>query len=514
MHGNSGRRASWRGRRSFLVIYVIGTGAAVMAVEFGGERLIQPFFGSSQLVWATLIGLILLALAVGYALGGRLADRKPDPAVLGAVTLGAGVFVAFLPYLAEPFLMAVVRGLLRVPAGVVVASLIGVSALFVPPVAALGVVSPFAVRLAVDETRLAGSRAGSLYAWSTFGSLLGTFLPTFWILPSFGVRATLWGSALVLILLGVLAIGRLALLPLALLPLLLARLAPPVLKPVAGLIREVETPYQFAQVYRNPSGDVVLCVNDSAGYQSVYTPSRLTGLYYDAYLTLPYLFPRSRPLTALLVGMAAGTIPTLYRRDVDPYRSRVDMTGVEIDPELIRLGRAYFHLRTSSAHVVIADGRTFLETSKHAYDILIVDAYSEEIYIPFTLTTEEFFRLARSHLRPGGILAMNVNATSPRSPLLLAMERTLRTVFPHVALAKAAPPYNYLLVASLRPLHPPVPRLLPAFLRGEADLLDRSWHAARPGPGLVLTDDRAPVEALTNGMILRTGLLPSHAPRP
>ncbi len=485
----------------FLRLFVFGTGAAVMAVEFGAERLMEPFFGSSQLVWASLIGLILLALAIGYEAGGRLADRWPHRAALGYVTLGSGIFVGFLPLMAEPLLRAMVGGLLGTPAGVVLASLFGTVLLFMPPVAALGVASPFAIRLAAAGDETSGRRAGSLYAFSTLGSLLGTFLPAFWIIPTFGVRATFWLAAALLIALGALMARSRWLAILVVLPALLPFAQSPLLKPMPGLIGEWETPYQFAEVYRLPSGETALSVNDAAGIQSVYTPARLTGLYYDAYLTLPFLFPKRTDVSTLLIGMAAGTIPTMLRRDVTSYR-KVDLTAVEIDPTLVALGRRYFHLQPAAAQVVNEDGRVYLETSRQRYRLMIVDAYSQEIYIPFYLTTREFFALCQAHLSQGGVLALNVNAVSNHAALLQAIERTALTVFPHVYVARAPGLYNRLLVASDAPLELPAAGDLPNYLRPVESGLAATWHRPRPGPGIVLTDNLAPVETLTDQMIL------------
>lgn len=484
----------------FLRVFVFGTGAAVMSVEFGAQRLIAPFFGSSQIVWGTLIGLILLALTGGYALGGRLADRYPSPVPLGILVLAAGVYVGVLPTMARPLLSAMVAGLLATPGGVVLLTFAGVAVLFVPPVAALGAASPYAVRLAIDSTQTAGTRTGSLYAWSTFGSIAGTFLAVFVMIPDLGVRETLWLSSAVLIILGAIASGRRLPSVLLLVPLVAGLTAPSLLKPVPHLLAEVETPYQFAQVYRT-GDEVALSVNDAAGIQSVYTPHRLTGMYYDDFLTLPFYFPVQRPIPALLIGMAAGTIPTLIARDVRPYR-RVILTGVEIDPALTALGYRYFHLRRSAARVIHADGRVYLEGTRDSYDLIMIDAYNNEIYIPFALSTREFFALCRTHLNPGGILALNVNAISAHAGLLEAFERTLKTVFPHVAIARAGGAYNYLLVASVKPLAAPSPDAMPQFLRPVARSLITGWQTPHPGPDLVLRDDKAPVEALTDAMIL------------
>ncbi|MDA8374452.1 MAG: fused MFS/spermidine synthase [Actinomycetota bacterium] len=495
-------KRGWRTSGFFLRVFVFATGAAVMAVEFAAERLLQPFFGNSELVWATLIGLVLLALSLGYAAGGRLADRRPTPSGLGLLALGAGIFVALLPVLASPLLSQVLHGLLATPAGVVIATLAGTSILFMPPVACLGAATPYALRLAVSQPESVGSKAGSLYAWSTAGSIAGTFVPTFYTIPYLGVRTTLWLSAAVLIALGATMLAsRFTVLALAV-PITAAYAAPPLLKPVPGLIKEVETPYQFAQVYRLSNGDTALSVNDAAGIQSLYTTSRLTGLYYDAYLLLPYFYPATQPLSTLLIGMAAGTIPTLYSRDVDPYRAHVAMTGIELDPDLVALGRQYFHLRPSAAKVIISDGRLYLRRTSHRYNIIIVDAYSQEIYIPFSLATKQFFELCRQHLAAGGTLAINLNATSSTAPLTQAMVRTLHAVFSHVYLAKAPGTYNYFLVASEAPARLPAPSSVPAFLRPVLARIATTWHQPKSTPGIVFTDNRAPVEAMTNQMII------------
>lgn len=495
--------SNWRLRQNFLRFFVFCNGAAVMAVEFSAQRLLEPFFGNSEIVWATLIGLILLALSAGYALGGRIADKWPVPKGMALLTVFAGIFVALLPLLANPLLSSVSGGLLNTPSGLVIASLLGTAALFVPPVIALGAVSPYALRLLIRNTEMVGHKTGSLYFWSTFGSLVGTFLPTLYTIPTFGVRATIWISATILLLLGLGTLGTRIYLILSLLPLAASQLAPPVLKPVHGLIKEVETPYQFAEVYKINRVDTALSVNDSAGIQSIYTPGRLTGLYYDAFLILPFIFPRKQPVNTLLIGMAAGTIPTMYARDVDPFRAAVPVTGVEIDQELVNLGKKYFDLKPAAAHVINADGRVYVRTSNSKFSMMIVDAYSQEIYIPFYLTTKEFFQECLTLLNSNGILAINVNSTSPSAPLLEAIERTLETVFPHVYLAKAPGEYNELLVASRNRVELPPISALPPFLGEVRNSLASTWHTPNPGKGPILTDDHAPVQEMTNAMIFQ-----------
>lgn len=495
-------KPDWRTKLGFLRFFVFCTGAAVMSVEFGAQRLIEPFFGNSEIVWATLIGIILLALAGGYAIGGRIADKWPTVHGMGLLTVSAGLYVAVLPLVSYPILNSVSGGLLNSSAGLVIAALVGTIILFVPPVAALGAISPYCVRLTIVNRQSAGTKTGSLYFWSTFGSLAGTFIPTLYTIPEFGVRETFWLSAALLTGLGILTLKKKMLLALCLLPLAASQVSSPLLKPVKGLITEVETPYQFAEVYKLNSTETALSVNDSTGIQSLYTPNRLTGLYYDTYLTLPFMFPRKEQVKTLLIGMAAGTIPTLYRRDVDPYRAGVPITGVEIDPKLVQLGRQYFHLNSQAAKVISADGRVYLRTTKSRYNLMIVDAYSQEIYIPFYLTTKQFFEEASKHLNANGILAMNVNATSSNAQLLRAIERTLKTVFAHVYIAKAPGAYNQLLVGSNRSVALPKSNTLPGFLRKVRSSLGTTWRTPNPPKGIILTDNHAPVQEMTNQMIL------------
>src|SRR6188508_3092655 len=155
---------------------VFGAGIGALATEITASRLLAPYFGSSTIVWANLIGIVLAALALGYWLGGRLADRRPEPRLLGSLVLGAAVFVALIPFAAKPFLDLTVEGLDTASAGAVVGSFLAVVLLCAPPVVLLGMVSPFAIRLAVSSIATAGAVAGRLYALSTAGSLLGTFL--------------------------------------------------------------------------------------------------------------------------------------------------------------------------------------------------------------------------------------------------------------------------------------------------------------------------------------------------
>jgi hypothetical protein len=509
-----GRRPGWTALR---VTALVG-GAAVMALEMAASRLLAPAFGTSLIVWANLIGIILIALALGYSLAGRLADRYPAGTGLYAALLGAGLWAALLPLAGRFVLDLLSRGILGTPVSVILASFAGILAVIAPAVFLLGFVTPFAIRLGASDVEHTGRVAGSLGAWSTVGSIAGTFLPAFVTIPFLGVRATLLGAAALLILTAAWGLGRPWALLGLLLPALVAFLVAGPLRPEAGLLFEGESPYQFVQVLRHgPYTELV--VNEGGGVQSVWRRgSDLTGFYYDAYMLLPFYrracpagpprgpagAPRCRPggsVRVLVVGAGGGTILRQYH-DVLGDRFRLRLAGVEIDPLVASLGPRFFGLPPSLARRVhVADGRVFLAHDRGVYDVLIVDAYAHQLYIPFQLATEQFFRLAASHLAPGGILAMNVNALGPTSPLLLAIVRTLHAVFPYTYVARVPGEFNYLLAASRRPIAPTLD--VPALLRPLAGRVAAAWRADDGAGGQLLTDDRAPLEFLTDWELWR-----------
>src|SRR5262245_62594487 len=221
---------------------VFGAGIGALATEITASRLLAPYFGSSTIVWANLIGIVLAALALGYWLGGRLADRRPEPHLLGTIVLAAGVFVAVIPFAAKPFLDFTVEGLDTASAGAVVGSFLAVLLLCAPPVVLLGMVSPFAIRLAVSSIATAGQVAGRLYALSTAGSLLGTFLPALVLIPAIGTQRTFLLVAAVLAASSCFLLGGRYLVVAAALAALVA-IPPGAVKARDGLLHE-ETSYQ------------------------------------------------------------------------------------------------------------------------------------------------------------------------------------------------------------------------------------------------------------------------------
>ena len=271
---------------------VFGAGIGALATEITASRLLAPYFGSSTIVWANLIGIVLAALAVGYWLGGRIADRRPEPPLLGFIVLAAAVFVAAIPFVAKPLLDFTVEGLDEASAGAVVGSFLGVLFLCAPPVVLLGMVSPFAIRLAVSTVETAGAVAGRLYALSTAGSLLGTFLPALILIPAVGTQRTFLVVAALLAVSSCFLLGARYLVVAAGLAALV--LVPPgAVKAQAGLLHEETSYHQYIQVVERPDGRRLLYLNEGVAVHSVWRPdSVLTGGVWDAFLALP---PPPRP---------------------------------------------------------------------------------------------------------------------------------------------------------------------------------------------------------------------------
>lgn len=488
-----------RGSRFRLGAVVFITGASALATEIAASRLVAPYFGSSTAVWANVIGLILLFLAVGYFAGGRLADRRPEPALLAFLVVLAAVFIAATPFAARPILRTALDAFDSVSVVTVVGSFLGVLALFAIPVTLLGAVSPFAIRLSLEDVSSAGTVAGRLYALSTAGSIFGTFAAALLGIPLVGTQRTLELTAVALAATAPLLLGRRWILVPAAAALLLLIPAGSV-KAGTGVLYEAESPYQYIRVVDEGDGSRVLELNEGVVRHSLWRRDTvLTGGYWDLFLVVPKLLERP-PASMLVVGNSGGTIARAFGR----FSPNVSIDGVEIDARVSDVGRRYLGLGDNRRlHVITADGRVFLELTRKRYDIIVVDAYRQP-YIPFQLATREFFELAREHLRPGGVLALNV-ATGPGGrDLSRALGSTVLAAFPQawrwramkyneLVLGLDAPADRAALLSRARAVAAPVRPLLP-LLRAR---LERVEAVTEP-----LTDDRAPVEWLTDELIL------------
>ncbi|WP_376797230.1 spermidine synthase [Thermogemmatispora sp.] len=518
-----------------LVVVVFVAGAASLGVEMAASRLLAPYFGSSQFVWAALIGLILLYLTSGYYLGGRLADRFPQPVVFYLITTIAAFTIGLIPYISRPILLWSLKAFATYSASVFIGSLAAVILLFAIPVILLGCVSPFAIRLLLQQVGRSGRLAGQLYAISTAGSIVGTFLPVLWLIPNYGTRFTFLVTAIALLLVSILGLvvsssgnggrprsdqkpGRLnkksllSLLLLIPLGLEFLTLGGPI-KPASGtdgggvLIAERESDYNYIQVVRVDS-EMQLILNEGQAVHSVYDPnSILTGGPWDYFMVAPYFnrppFTPAMVRRVAIIGLGAGTIP----REITAAYGPIPIDGVEIDPTIVELGRRYFAMNEPNLHVIVQDGRYFLRTTAQKYDIIGIDAYQQP-YVPFQLATEEFFSEVRAHLTPTGVAVINAGRTSHDFRLVETLAQTMHAVFPNVYIIDTARFTNSIIVGtnaetSLSDFAINAESLTNPLLANVAQAsLAFGNIREEQGRHVFYTDDRSPIEQLIDQMIL------------
>jgi spermidine synthase len=494
-----------------LLPLVFVSGMASLAVEFGASRLLAPYFGTSLYVWGVLIGLVLVYLSAGYVIGGRLADRYPRADVLYQVTAWAGAWIGLIPLVSYPILLASQQGFKELSVGLVAGTLLAVVLLFAAPVILLGCVSPFAIRLLLTSVETGGNTAGRVYALSTAGSILGTFLPVFWFIPTYGTRPTLVGFGLALVVISVVGLWpHRKLYALFVLAVILAWIFLPAgIKPpqVGTLVYEKESAYNYIQVVREGT-KTELILNEGEAIHSIYdSQSLVTGGPWDYMLIADSFRPAQpsepEPKSVAILGLAGGTAARQYR---SAFGSGVDLTGVEIDPEILNVANTYFHLGESGVHPVVADARYWLDTHAGKYDVIALDAYQQP-YIPFHLTTREFFSGVRSHLSPGGVVVANVGRTATDYRLVDAIASTMSAVFPSVFLIDVPEFTNTMVYGSTQPttladvehnlglINEPLAKVVAGSAIGEGNVRASTYH------GQVFTDDLAPVERLIDEII-------------
>jgi spermidine synthase len=483
-----------------VLVFVVGS--ASLGAEIAAARLMAPFFGASTIVWANTIGVVLVALSIGYWLGGRLADHHPDVRGLCVVVMSAAVLLAIVPFIARPFFEVSVDALDEVSAGAFVGSLVAVLFLVAIPVVLLGACSPYAIRLAVPDVEHSGRVSGRLYAVSTVGSLGGTMLSALVLIPFAGTQRTFLAFALALTLVAAARLGwRSAVVP--------ATIAGAIALP-AGAVKateegrvlyEAESQLQYIRVVEQPDGSRALELNEGQTIHSLYRPgSYLTDGYWDGLLVLPFTVRERPPLRVAILGNAAGTTARAYGH----FFPGAKVDGVEIDPELSEIGYRYFDMGSNSNLTVHhEDARPWLRRSAGEYDVIVVDAYRQP-YIPFYLTTREFFELVRDRLAPGGAVVVNVGHPEGSDDLETVLGKTISVAFPTV-LRDPFDATNTLLVGSEAPGSKEALRRARGSLpRGLRVLATR--QSARVGPrlagGEIYTDDRAPVEWLVDRSII------------
>ena len=506
----------------YLYFTVFSAGMATLAIELAASRLLGNIFGTSNLVWASIIGLILIYLTAGYFLGGSWADRSPHFHTMYAILAWGGFSAALVPFIARPVLRLAAQAFDQLQVGVLLGSFTAVLVLFIIPITLLGMVSPFAIRLAIADSRHAGRISGRIYAISTLGSFIGTFLPVLLFIPLVGTTFTfiLFGGFLTLVAFSGLWLssGLKSALRVAWMPLVLIVLAVfwdnGAIKSTPGQIYEQESAYNYIEVVER-DGKRYLRLNEGQGVHSVWHPTQLNyGGPWQQFLIAPFYNPApyqpEQVQRIAVIGLAAGTVA---RQAVAVFGS-LPIDGYEIDPAIIAVGQQYFGMDLPGLTAYAVDGRYGLAHSPERYTLIAVDAYRPP-YIPPHLTTREFFQEASDHLTDDGVLAINVGRSPTDRTLINDLASTLQSVFPSVYVVDVPVSYNTMIYATRLPTASAnlAENFLALTARGDSHpLLLESLQIAilnsQPTPPLdvVYTDDWSPIEWVTNSMVLNTVL--------
>ena len=502
----------------YLYFSVFFSGMTTLVIELTASRLLGSVFGTSNLVWASIIGLILIYLTVGYFIGGWWADRSPYFQTMYKI-LAWGAFTAGLvPLIARPVLRIAADSFDLLQVGVLFGSFTTVLVLFSVPVTLLGTISPFAIRLAIHDPGQAGRISGRVYAVSTLGSFIGTFLPVLVLIPLIGTTRTflLFSGLLVLVAIGGLWIStgwrsslRYAWMPVALV-LLAVWLGGGKIKNTRGQIYETESAYNYIQVLEE-DGYHLLRLNEGQGVHSMWHPEKIDfGGPWKQFLAAPFFNPPDYApedvQSMAIIGLAAGTTARQATAAFGP----IPIDGYEIDPEIIRVGKEYFDMNEANLTSIAEDGRLGLAQSERRYSIIAVDAYRPP-YIPWHLTTKEFFQEVYDHLNDNGVMVINVGRSPTDRRLIDGLVGTIQAVFPSIYVMDVPNTFNSIIYATAQPTtidnlyqnliymytHPDVHPIL-------VNAVEQVVQNQQPVPDsqVVFTDDLAPIEWITNNMVL------------
>ncbi|MEF2586873.1 MAG: fused MFS/spermidine synthase [Butyrivibrio sp.] len=490
----------------FLYLTEFFAGMSVMAVELGASRLLAPYFSSSQIVWTIIIGTIMIAMALGNIYGGKSADKSPNPDKLYGRILIAAVWVALIP-VAGKYIVLGISALLIFTVNnnfLIIAAFCACMVIFVFPLFLLGTVTPSLAKYSVSSLDDSGRTVGTLGAFNTIGSIIGTFVPTFVTIPAVGTSITFLIFAGILIVLSVIYFvsSRVGYKKIIISGVIFVSCC------VFGhgdsfafwqkdLTYEGESIYNYLQVSEDDK-QVSLSTNVLFGVQSVYMKDdTLTGLYYDYAMAAPLMVPDKNPdsMEVLILGMGTGTYATQCRK----YFGDMNIEGVEIDEKITKLSRKYFAL-PDDINVTTYDGRAFLNASDRKYDVIMVDAY-QDITIPFQMSSVEFFRLVKSHLNENGVMVVNMNMRgNDDGDINQYLADTISSVFGNVYTVEVDNSTNRELFASdnndmMGVLNDNISGIKDADLRFMMNKVRDNSIAYNAGK-LIMTDDNAPVELL------------------
>lgn len=477
-----------------------------MATEISAGRLVAPFYGTSTPVWALLIGSVLSSLTVGQIIGGHISKRSNSYKILSVFLIISGILLALLPVFSSPIMDGSISLFQNGKVGILLASGISITVLLSLPLIALGAAGPILIHHAVEDHNKTGQIAGRLYAFNTAGSLVGTYLAGIVLIAVVGTCKTLWICSGAMIIVGLFFLSSkwvkaITVILICIIISILIYYKTGHIKNNGKILYETETPYNYLQVVE--SGNLRrLLLNEGFAVQSLYfTDNRLPLFTVWGYYGLSPAWTKSgNPQNILLIGLGGGT----GARTLKNLYPDAQITGVEIDPEVVEVGYRYFNM-PKNINVVIDDGRAYLQRDSKLYDVIIVDAFKFP-YVPFQLCTREFFIQLNRHLAEGGAVVLNIGRDKNSYDVVDSVARTLKSVFKNVRGADMPNDSNTILVGTNHnsDADAGINRLNisdEAAKRFQSLTPPQSWNISKNAP--LLTDDKAPVELLTDTIVLR-----------
>ena len=495
----------------YLYMTEFFAGMSVMAVELGASRLLAPYFSSSQIVWTIIIGTIMIAMALGNIWGGKKADKNPNPDRLYMRLIIAAIWIAAIPLVGKYIILGISALLVFTVSNnlLIWAAFLACMVIFVFPLFLLGTVTPSLAKYTVDSLEDNGKTVGTLGAFNTIGSIIGTFLPTFVTIPAVGTSVTFLIFSGILLVLGLVyfisARTKLAKCIVSVVLFLVCSVSA-FFDSFAfwetNLLYEGESIYNYLQV-KEDEDNVILSTNVLFGVQSVMPKSGgLTGMYYDYALAAPLMagVSEKEDFNILILGMGTGT----YAKQCLEYFDGVTVEGVEIDQKITDLAGEYFEL-PEEVKVTTYDGRAYLGAVDETYDVIMVDAY-QDITIPFQMSSQEFFTMVRDHLKEDGVMVVTMNMhTDEEGNINQYLSDTIASVFDTVYTVDVAHTTNRELFASrtdagIRRFGEEAAALEDSELKEMMQTVNAQMQEYEGGTYL-LTDDQAPVELLGMAVI-------------
>jgi len=426
----------------YAVVFV--SGAVLMALEIAGSRILAPNFGSSIFVWGSLISVVMTALSIGYYWGGWMSARAPSYGKLATLLVIPGIVIFFLPFVYP----AVNDWIVSIDLGNRLSPLFACAVLFLLPGVFLGTVSPYVIRLAATQLNTVGSTAGTLYAVSTAGSIFGTLLTAFYLIPVLGVSNIIHSLGVTLVVLSLIVVPLMRFQRAAVTRAVTAgwlflgsfgcfSLAPAP-RVWAKTLLQKETFYHRIRVEEDEEARYMYFDRTLQSAMTLKDPTALR-LVYSRYTSIGMTF-RPDAKRMLLIGLGGGSIPKKLNKEFP----NLVIDAIDLDPEVIRIAKDHFNVaENKNLQLHAQDGRLFLARTQHQYDIIMLDAYFTDT-MPFHLATKQFFELAQKKLAPNGIVVANLISavTGPSGKIARSFVRTQNQVFPQTYIFATRRPDN------------------------------------------------------------------------